>query len=92
MIAGLGGNGAQLLDEAAGIGLGADASYTLIDDDQIDATNLSRIPYVYEADIGRPKAQHRQRGRVGYSLGVKTSDEEWFRSLPDTNTLLICDI
>jgi len=57
VVVGAGGNGARMIDEIAGQGMGTDGSITIIDDDTIEATNCPRIPYATRADIGRSKAE-----------------------------------
>lgn len=57
VIAGAGGNGARLVDEIAGLGLGSDGSITVVDDDDIEDSNRPRIPYATQEHIGRSKAE-----------------------------------
>lgn len=53
-IAGLGGTGAALLQMLARIGVN---KFVLCDPDIIEVSNLSRMPYAFEADINRKKVK-----------------------------------
>ena len=57
VVGGLGGNGARMIEELTCLGIGKDGSVTLIDHDAVEVSNLARIPYATEDDIGEPKAE-----------------------------------
>jgi molybdopterin-synthase adenylyltransferase len=53
-IVGLGGTGSMVLQALARMGV---KKFVLCDPDAIEPSNLSRLPYAYEGDVGKPKAR-----------------------------------
>ncbi|MBN2212278.1 MAG: ThiF family adenylyltransferase [Sedimentisphaerales bacterium] len=54
-VVGLGGTGSQLFQSLISIGVGTKGWISGIDPDNIEETNLPRIPYAYREHIGSPK-------------------------------------
>ena len=55
VIAGAGGNGAQIMQTLVSIGAGTEGWIAVADPDSIEESNLPRIPYAYPEHIGSPK-------------------------------------
>lgn len=54
-IVGAGGNGAQIFQTLVSLGVGEHGWIAVADDDQVEATNLPRIPYAFAEHVGVPK-------------------------------------
>lgn len=57
-VVGCGGNGAQVIQALAGMGVGSGGGQlVLIDGDTVDPSTLNRLPFATPADVGRGKAE-----------------------------------
>ncbi|MFC1781207.1 ThiF family adenylyltransferase [Planctomycetota bacterium] len=57
-VVGLSGNGSLALQGLVALGVGKSTGWIkCCDHDELEASNLPRIPYAYEKDIGKPKAE-----------------------------------
>ena len=55
VVAGAGGNGAQMFQTLVSLGVGTEGWMAVIDPDTVEQSNLPRIPYANPDDIGQPK-------------------------------------
>ncbi len=57
LVCGLGGNGSLVFESCVSLGIGAEGWLRACDPDQLEASNLPRIPYAYPDDVGKSKVE-----------------------------------